>query len=609
MPDEEKKWLYQSGKRAKDPHGHNFTQEEHTQRYNDLYNSIKEAQRRQVDESGKGKLLDAVTSYWAGMNAQPPGTFKSKPFIEVPRAKTAQDRADLAIANAERNLRWYKLRYNEALKPAFRLYNAQTQQYDAPVTEDYINRWRGHIQDAEQRLKDVSAKTAADYEDERFAETGFKKGKGGTETPKKFLTELYQMTRGRGHFDQEGDFITSMPRNMRFNSFGSETRMHKMAKAGLIQYDMRTGVLVIPRATIKKIDPYFKDYHKTLNDLIGTSAQPRDLDFKGRLGQILSLKGLKNVSRSQNPAGALNEISTWIDDHLWNYREHVADDAAHTFDSLNEIRGTREGLQAAEARRERGNMINAYIEEHPEARELSNEQIYNLVYPPFEYTPQIQQVVSASGWELPADTADLVARGKEVHNCVGSPFMNYARKISTNQSLILIKGDVTAEIGLVIDKNDRIAKAVTLQVKLPYNDNASEEDYAEINKIAQSILNMPVKIEEDAEVDAQGQDIEGDLMQHLWEGGFVDNPAEQNEENKLLNEAVGLKGTAGIEEHLEGHAAADGFTSDQIRNIVGTVLQRLDKTERGKHGGAFGVPHKAQDQYKAIKSAVKSCPI
>jgi hypothetical protein len=605
MNDEEKKWLYRSGKRAKDPHGR-LSPDEHQTRYDQIYNSIKEAQRRQVDESGKGKLLDAVTSYWAGKDEQPPGAFKSKPFIEVPPIKTAQDKADLAIGNAKRILNWDTRRYKEALAPEFRMYNPQSRQVDLPVTESYLDYWRDSIKKSEQRLKDVSAKTAADYTDEPVSETGFKKGKGGVETPKKFLTELYQITRGRGHFDQEGDFITSMPRNMRFNSFGSNTKMHKLAKFGLIQYDLRTGVLVIPRATIKKIDPYFKDYHKTLNDLIGTSAQPRDLDFRGRLGQILSLKGLKNVSRSQNPSGALDEISTWIDDNLWAYREHVADDASHTFDSLNEIRGTREGLQAAAARRERGQMIDGYIREHPEARELTNEQIYNLIYPPFEYTPQIQQVVSASGWELPADTADLIARGKEVHNCVGAPGMNYASKIASNQSLILIKGDVTAEIGLIIDKNDRIARATTVQVKLPYNDNASAEDQAEVDKIAQSILNMPVKIEEDAEVDAQGQDIEGDLMQHLWKGGFVGDPAEQNEEDKLINEAVSMKGNSGIETQLEGEAAADGFSASQVRAIVGNVLSRLDKTETGKRSNAFGKAHSAGDEYKAIRGAIKS---
>jgi hypothetical protein len=83
----------------------------------------------------------------------------------------------------------------------------------------------------------------------------------------------------------------------------------------------------------------------------------------------------------------------------------------------------------------------------------------------------------------------------------------------------------------------------------------------------------------------------------------------KNEENRLLGQAAGLKGTAGIEHQLEQKAAVDGFSSDQIRLIVGRVLNRLNKTESGKQGGALGVPHKANDRFKAIKKTVSQAVI
>jgi hypothetical protein len=78
----------------------------------------------------------------------------------------------------------------------------------------------------------------------------------------------------------------------------------------------------------------------------------------------------------------------------------------------------------------------------------------------------------------------------------------------------------------------------------------------------------------------------------------------KDEENKLLQEAAGLKGTNNIKTQLLGEAASDGITGNEAIQIIKRVLARLGKTETGKQSGAFGKPHKATDEYKAVKETV-----
>jgi hypothetical protein len=79
---------------------------------------------------------------------------------------------------------------------------------------------------------------------------------------------------------------------------------------------------------------------------------------------------------------------------------------------------------------------------------------------------------------------------------------------------------------------------------------------------------------------------------------------EKREEDKLINEAVGMKGSGKMEQQLAGEASADGFNTDQVRAIIARVLERVKGTETGQQSNAFGKPHKADDRYVAIKQAM-----
>jgi hypothetical protein len=77
------------------------------------------------------------------------------------------------------------------------------------------------------------------------------------------------------------------------------------------------------------------------------------------------------------------------------------------------------------------------------------------------------------------------------------------------------------------------------------------------------------------------------------------------EENKLLKEAEGLKGSDEAPAIIAAEATNDGLSDDDVRLIVKSVMERLAKTESGNVGHAFGKAHDPKDEHAAIKTGVQ----
>lgn len=78
-----------------------------------------------------------------------------------------------------------------------------------------------------------------------------------------------------------------------------------------------------------------------------------------------------------------------------------------------------------------------------------------------------------------------------------------------------------------------------------------------------------------------------------------------NLENTLLKAAEGYKGTGNIKQQLLSEASTQGVTGEDAEAVVDRVLQRLQKTERNRKGGAFGVPHSAQSRTQRIRETIQ----
>jgi hypothetical protein len=75
---------------------------------------------------------------------------------------------------------------------------------------------------------------------------------------------LYRHLRGNAMINESKDFISAMPR---IYDAQITTALTKLAKHGHIKYEPKTGVILIPRDTIRRIDPYYERYQETLNAL------------------------------------------------------------------------------------------------------------------------------------------------------------------------------------------------------------------------------------------------------------------------------------------------------------------------------------------------------
>jgi hypothetical protein len=75
-------------------------------------------------------------------------------------------------------------------------------------------------------------------------------------------------------------------------------------------------------------------------------------------------------------------------------------------------------------------------------------------------------------------------------------------------------------------------------------------------------------------------------------------------EQKLLTAAEGYKGTDDIGMQLLMEAQASGLDTRQATALVQRVLARLNKTETGRTGGAFGVPHDPVKQKNNLATSI-----
>jgi hypothetical protein len=611
-----------------------------------LEQAIPEAQRRQYQEQGYDKLLNAVIQHYA-KHGMPVKNYQGKPLsektfgkrpINVPQWKTPEQQREAEYKRLKSRAKFdkkvfddlieqyssgnYPNNYGEAqMRERHGWTDEQFREWQKKALEEDIERWSGYIANSAGKLSAFEKENVLPvHERENYKpnELTFfdKKGK-----PKQAILRLYKLLRGNGYIDKDGDLIAQQS-EWAFSPTASHlSDIKKAVKEGLIQYDDRSGVYILPRNVVKKLDPYYKDYNQTVNEIFDNyetddayadSRFNSDLRFRNRFGYLMSLKGLKNLAKTTNKEGALNEVREFLMDH---YRDFVdPHTGAHEFkqlpkelNSLNEFRNTRtqygelahaiEQRRAIEqARRDHANQQRA-LGFDPE--NMPDEELARILAEPFQYSKGIKKVVDETGgWRLAYDKEDLWRRGQDMHNCVGDPYQGYAGGIRNHTKLILMRDNVTAEIQMRTDEDGVIIEAHVNQTMLPYNKPIAPDP--ELVAISKGLVGVNV---EDLEED--DPELEQKIIDAYARGGYVENA----EENKLLKAAEGYKGTTGIRQQLEGEADADGFTFDQAKQIIDRVLKRLAKTESGKNGGAFGTPHKAEDRYKAIKSAMKGMVI
>jgi hypothetical protein len=86
---------------------------------------------------------------------------------------------------------------------------------------------------------------------------------------------LYRELRGNAMLNPSKDFIARTSGYMYDPSV--ITALTKLAKNGYIKHDPKTGVILVPRDTIRQIDPYYEKYQETLNALAEAVAKEEDM--------------------------------------------------------------------------------------------------------------------------------------------------------------------------------------------------------------------------------------------------------------------------------------------------------------------------------------------
>jgi hypothetical protein len=92
-----------------------------------------------------------------------------------------------------------------------------------------------------------------------------KTNKGTIRNP---IHSLYRYLRGNAMLNESKDFISVLP--LRLWDPQVTTALTKLSKNNHVKYDPKTGAILIPRDTIRQIDPYYEIYNKTLTELIKT---------------------------------------------------------------------------------------------------------------------------------------------------------------------------------------------------------------------------------------------------------------------------------------------------------------------------------------------------
>jgi hypothetical protein len=591
----------------------NYTVEE-------LKQFIDPAKMREIEEQQHGKLLNHVLNHYSvrGLPVSEQ-TFKKSP-INVQRwidKKTAHAKQ---VKDLEQQLKWLNARIAEVSDPDYR------DAFIMPIPEEErkaeIARFQGWADDVTSRLDTLKTNGPDEIFDGRTREGAVKqrsvkptalnplKPDG---TPKADLLSLYRYVRGNARIDEDGDLVARV-----WPDYAATPLINKWVKEGLIRHDDRSGIWVIPKNLLKKMDPYHKDYNATFNSFYDTVKEHGNWDhpdkedeFRTKLGRVLTLRGAKNISKTNNPEGAFGVLREFIDDNFrrlqWRYNWTPVENAEipREFNSLNEIRNAATRIpeieHAVERRRQLAELRRQY---GGDGDDIDEEELQRRLNMPFQYSMDIINSVKeiAPDWRLADDNEDLYQRGVDMHNCVGG----YTSRVRARESLILMNGNITAEIQLQEDDDGNIIEAHVQQIKAPYN-AAPDKKYPELKTLAQSLVGKHA-------LDAGEDEAQSDkAVDTYFNGGFVDRPSNmsgkpsmvlENEENKLLKAAEGYKGTPDIEGQLAGEAKTDGLTDDEVKAVVSQVLSRLKKTESGKNGGAFGTPHKAEDRYIAIKQTI-----
>jgi hypothetical protein len=127
------------------------------------------------------------------------------------------------------------------------------------------------------------------------------------------------------------------------------------------------------------------------------------------------------------------------------------------------LRGMAEPLVKFNSLNEAQTAHDVWMVEDRERRLKDNE---SLAYP-YLYTPQLREVVERSGWRLPVTPMELIERGQEHHNCIGSYESSFRRK---KEMLLVLKDDAEAELRLEFEDEFCVGGEL-IQCKGKFNKN------------------------------------------------------------------------------------------------------------------------------------------
>lgn len=220
---------------------------------------------------------------------------------------------------------------------------------------------------------------------------------------------------------------------------------------------------------------------------------------------------------------------------------------------------------------------------------------------PYEYPQGLQDIVQKHGWELFKDLNHQTEVGCRLGHCYGDvkrygPNQReyYKNLIRGGNSVLVNKGPVTAQIDFKDIPNSQRRKATLGQVMRPYDEqlkmqpavNPNEPDYPH------DLIKEVDRIISDYNAKSTVSDMNTKILK---------NSKYKNEINKLIKLAEGYKGYPNIKELLEAEALIDGYDSD----IVTKVLEKLNNTEQSSKGGALGVAHNPNKQWRNLVSLVR----
>jgi Mn-dependent DtxR family transcriptional regulator len=179
------------------------------------------------------------------LNEGAPGQQSVFEQLDIPRHRKAFIRSLLAVAGFKDPEDIYSKKFHN-------------------VMVDYLNNDYRNIPDAYRWSKNYhkSPFFAAAPEQRIPLEQILKTRAGTIRNP---IHSLYRELRGNAMLNPSKDFIARTSNHIWDPQV--TTALNKLSKNGYIKYDPKTGVVLIPRDTIRQIDPYYEKYQETLNAL------------------------------------------------------------------------------------------------------------------------------------------------------------------------------------------------------------------------------------------------------------------------------------------------------------------------------------------------------